>query len=79
MRHRRSGSGSIVICLNDDRYAAFINASNCISLHTALVHMVEIFEISYGMSSQTRRRSCVRKGEEVERYLPKTKQMIYMP
>jgi len=41
--------------------------------------MVEIFEIAYGTSWKPRRRSWTRKGEEVELYLPKTSEMIYMP
>jgi len=40
--------------------------------------MVEIFEIAYGMSWKLRRRSGMRKGWEVELYLPKTSEMIYM-
>jgi hypothetical protein len=41
--------------------------------------MVEIFEIGYGMSWKSRRRSWIRNGEEVELYLPKTSEMIHMP
>jgi len=41
--------------------------------------MVEIFEIACGMSWELRRRSWIRNGEEVELYLPKTSEMIYMP
>jgi len=41
--------------------------------------MFEIFEIAYGMSWKSRRRSSMRKGEEVELYLPKTGKMFYMP
>jgi len=41
--------------------------------------MVEIFEIAYSRSWKSRRRSWIRKGEEVELYLPKTSEMIYMP
>jgi len=41
--------------------------------------MVEIFEIAYGVSWKLRRRSWIRKGEEVELYLPKMSEMIYMP
>jgi len=41
--------------------------------------MVEIFEIAYGASWKLRRRSWIRKGEEVELYLPKISEMIYMP
>jgi len=41
--------------------------------------MVEIFEIACGMSWESRRRSWIRTGEEVELYLPKTNEMIHMP
>jgi len=41
--------------------------------------MVEIFKIASGMSWKERRRSWIRNGEEVELYLPKTSEMIYMP
>jgi hypothetical protein len=41
--------------------------------------MVDIYEIGYGTSWKTRRRSWIRKGEEVELYLPKTSEMFYMP
>jgi len=41
--------------------------------------MVEIFEIACGTSWKLRRRSWIRNGEEVELYLPKTSEMIYMP
>jgi hypothetical protein len=73
----RSGLCPIRICLNDNRYAAFTHASNCITLHTDLVHMVEIIEIAYGTSWNSRRRSWMRKGAKVEPYLPKTSEMIY--
>jgi len=41
--------------------------------------MVEIFEIVCGMSGKLRRRSWIRNGEEVELYLPKTSEIIYIP
>jgi len=41
--------------------------------------MVEIFEIACGMSWKLRRRSWIRNGEEVELYLLKSSEMIYMP
>jgi len=40
--------------------------------------MVEMFEIAYGASWKLRRRSWIRKAEEVELYLPKICEMIYM-
>jgi hypothetical protein len=49
------------------------------TLHTDLVHMVQIFEIAYSRSRKSRRWSWIRNGEEVELYLPKTSEMIYMP
>jgi hypothetical protein len=41
--------------------------------------MIEIFEIACGTSWKLRRRSWIRNGQEVELYLPKTSEMIYMP
>jgi hypothetical protein len=41
--------------------------------------MVEVFSIACGRSLQSRRRSWIRKGDEVELYLPNTSGMIYMP
>jgi len=79
MCHRKSGQCSIRISLNDDRHATFIPVSNCITLRTDLVHMVEIFEMEGGTSWKSRRRSWIRKSEEVELYLPKTSEWFYMP
>jgi len=36
------------------------------TVHTGLMHMVEIFEIANGTSLKSRGRSWIRKGEEVE-------------
>jgi len=63
---------------NNHHHAAFIYVSNIITLCTDLVHMVEIFEIAYGVSWKSRRRSWIRKGEEIELYLPKMSETIYM-
>jgi len=67
------------ICLNDHCDAAVIHVSYCITLRTDLMHMVVIFEIAYGMSWKSRRRTWMRKGEEDELYLPKTSEIIYLP
>jgi hypothetical protein len=64
--------------LNDNRHGAFIHGSNCITLPTDLVYTVQIFEIAYGRSWKSRRRSWLRNGEEVKLYLPKTNEMLYM-
>jgi len=40
------------------------------------MYMVEVFEIPYGTSWKSRRRSWIRKGEEVKLYLPKTGEII---
>ena len=79
MSHRRSSPWPIRICVNDDCYTAFIHASNCINLRTDLVHTIEIIQIAYGTSWTSRRRSWMRKGEEVELYLPEPSARIYMP
>jgi len=75
---RKSDQCPIRISLNDDRHAAFIHASNCITLRTDLVHKVEILEIAYGKSWKSRKRSSMRIGVEVKLYLPKISEMIYM-
>jgi len=64
--------------LNDDHDAAFANTSNCITLHTDLLDMVEMFEIAYGTSQNWRRSSWMWTGENLEQYLPKTCEIIYM-
>jgi len=79
MCHRKCGQCSWWVCMNHDRHAAFIHVSNRITLSTDLVHMVEIFEIAYGASWKSRRRSWMWIGEEVELYLPKISEMIYVP
>jgi len=79
MCHRKSGLCEERIDLNDNCHAILMHVSNCITLHTDLVHMVEIFEIGCGTSWKSRRRCWIRNGEEVELYLPKTSEMIYMP
>jgi len=76
--HSRSCQCSRRFCRNDDRDAAFIHASNCITLRTDLVDMVEIFKTAYGTSWKSKRTSCKRNNEEVKLYLPKTSEMIYM-
>jgi hypothetical protein len=77
--HRKSGQCAWRINLNDNRHAVFMHVSNCITLLTDLVHMVQIFEITCGTSWKSRRRSWIRHGEEVNLYLPETSEMIYMP
>jgi len=79
MSHRKRGWCLIRIGLSGTSYAALIHASNGITLCTDLVDMLEIFEIVYGMSWKSRRRSWMKRGEEVEIYLPKTSEMIYIP
>ena len=64
--HRKSGQCLVGICPNADRHAAFIYSFHCMTLRADLVHMVEIFEIAYGMWWQSKRRSPMRKGDKVE-------------
>jgi len=75
----RSGPCPNQISLNEDGYVAFIHASNWITLHTELVHTVELFEIAYGTSWKLRRRSRMRTDDEFMLHLPKAGEMIYMP
>jgi hypothetical protein len=51
--------------MNDCRHAALLNASNCIPLHLALLHMAEILKISHVTSGKLRRMSGISNGEEV--------------
>ena len=78
MCHRVNGQCSIQIWLHGGHYAAFTHVYNCITLRTDLVRMAEGFEMAYGMSWKSRARSWMRKCKEVELYLPKTSEMIYM-
>jgi len=79
MSHRRSGPCHRLICLHDDRYDAFIHASNSITLHSDQVATVEMVEFAYGTSWKSRRQSWMRIGQEVALSFPKTIEMIYMP
>ena len=51
--------------MNDNHHAAFIHSSNCTTLCTDLVHMIEILKIAYGRSGKLSWRSSMRNGEEV--------------
>ena len=64
--------------MNDDRHAAYDDASNCITLYTHLVHMVEMLKFACGRSWKSRRISWMRKGEEVELNISKTSVQIDM-
>ena len=64
--------------MNDGHHAAFVNATNCITLCTDLVHMVAISKIAYGRSCKSRRLSWMSKGEKVELNLSKTSVLIDM-
>jgi len=79
MCHRKSSQCAWRIDLNKNRHAEFNHLSNCITCHRDLVHMVAIFEIACCTLWKLRRRSWIRNGEEVELYLLKTGEMIYMP
>jgi len=65
MSHKWSGQSTTQIRINDDRHAAFIHASTCITLCTDLVHMVEILKIAYGRSWKLRRKSWMNNGQEI--------------
>jgi len=60
--HGKSGQCAWQIELNDNCQAKFIHVSNCITLRTDLVHIVEILEIACGTSWKSRRRSWIRNG-----------------
>jgi len=65
--------------MNDDHHAAFIHASNWLTHHWDLVHIVLILKIGYCMSWKSRRRRWLREGEEVGLYYSKASKWIYMP
>jgi len=77
--HGKSGQCAWRINHNDNRHAKFTHVSNCITLRTDLVRMVEIFQSAYGTSWKSKRRSWIRNGEEVELYSPQTNEMNHMP
>jgi len=77
--HRQSSQRARRIDLNNNRHVEFIHVSNCITRRTDLVHIVEIVEIACGTSCKLRTRSWIRNSKEVELYLLKTSEMIYMP
>ena len=64
--------------MNDNHHAAYDDASNCITLCTDLVHMVQKLKIAYGRSWKSRRMSWMRKGEEVRLNISKTSVQICM-
>ena len=63
--------------MNDDRHAAYDHASNCITLCTDLVHMVEMLKIAYGRSCKSWRMSWMKKGEGVGLNILKTSVWIH--
>ena len=65
--------------MNDSHHAAAIRASNIITLCSDLVHMVEMLIIAYGTSWKSKKRNCIRSGEEVRLHKSKTSGWIYMP
>jgi len=79
MSHRWSGQCRIWICPNDDHHTASLHLSSCITFRTDLAHLAEIFTIAYGMLWKLRRRSWMRKAEEVGQYESKPGWMICMP
>jgi len=59
--------------------AAFIHVSNCVTLRTDLVLLLDKIEFAYDRSWKSRRRSRIRNGQKVELYLLNTSEMMYMP
>ena len=76
--HRKSSQCSWRICLNGHRLTTFIHVSNCSTIRIDLVHMVEFSHIAHGTSGKSRRRSWIRKYEDVEQLVGKTGDMIYV-
>jgi hypothetical protein len=59
-----------------NRYTSLIYTSNCRTLRTDLVDMVETFDIVHLTSRKSKRRSWMRTVEDVQIYVPKTSGMI---
>lgn len=64
--------------MNNVRHAAFNHASNCLTLSTDLVHLVEMLKIAYVTSGISRRMRWMRKGEPVGLNIAKMSEQIYM-
>jgi len=58
--------------------AALLPASNCITLHSNLLHMVKILKIAKGTLWKLRRMSGIRNGEKVKLYISTTNGSISM-
>jgi len=65
--------------MNHNDHAASIPASNYITVLSYVVHKVKIFTVDDGRSWKSRRRSWMRKNEEVELYISKTTRWTQMP
>jgi len=57
----RSGQCAMWTQMNHNHYAALIQAANCITHYSHLVHMVEILDSSYGTSYKSMRSSWTKK------------------
>ena len=66
--NRSSGQCATRVCLNDHYHVAFIHTYNWITLGSDLVHMVDIFKITYGRLWKSRRRNWIRQSENVGLY-----------
>jgi hypothetical protein len=64
MTHQRSGQCATWIGVNDSCHTVFLHTSNCITLRSDQLHMVEILKIAYGTPWKLRRMSWIwnRKG-----------------
>jgi len=60
------------------RHVALVHAANGTTLRPDLLHMVEILEIAYGMSSKSRKLSKKKKGQEVGLDMSKISRWIFM-
>jgi len=76
--HRCSGQSAMQSWMNDNWHGAYNHASNCITLCTDLVHMVQILKIAYGRSWKSRRMSWMRNAEEGGLNISKSRVQIYM-
>ena len=77
--HRRSGQCTMQTRMNEYRHATCIHASNCVTLHSEQVHVVEIWSIPCGISSKSRRWRWMWRDQKVGLYISKTSWWIPMP
>jgi hypothetical protein len=65
MSRRTSGQCTVWPLMNASRHAALVHATNCITLHLDLLHMVEKLKSAYGTSWKSRKMSWKKIGQNL--------------